>query len=210
MTQIKICGLMTKEAVECAAQAGIDYIGFVFAESKRRVTAEQVADLCAGVQTPKRIGVFVNATLRELLTIGEQAGLDGFQLHGDESPDFCRELRAASGKPVWKSWSVKSDGTDGQIADFQTAVDAVLLDTYQPGAKGGTGQTFDWQAIDRFRELLPNIPILVAGGLSAQNVGELVKNYRPYGVDVSSGVETDGVKDIEKMNLFIQKVREQS
>ncbi|MFC4768938.1 phosphoribosylanthranilate isomerase [Effusibacillus consociatus] len=208
MTQIKICGLKTREALEVVSESGIDYIGFVFAKSKRQITPEEVRKLTAELQTPKRIGVFVNETLDSLLSVGESAGLDGFQLHGSESPELCRSLKEQSGKLVWKAWQVRLDPSDHQIQEYGETVDAILLDSYDPGLPGGTGKTFPWQGIVRFRELVPNVPLFVAGGLSADNVADLLAGYRPDGVDVSSGVETNGVKDADKMRLFIQKVRE--
>lgn len=208
MTKIKICGLKTREAVEAAANYGIDYVGFVFAKSRRQVTPVEVRNLTAGLQTPGRIGVFVNEPLASLLSIGESAELDGYQLHGTETPEFCRQLKERSGKLIWKAWPVRMDESDSRICDYTEVVDAILLDTYDPGTTGGTGRTFPWQGIDRFRRLAPHIPLFAAGGLSVENVGGLIGEFHPDGVDVSSGVETDGIKDTEKMRLFIQKVRE--
>lgn len=210
MTQIKICGLKTREALEVACEAAIDYVGFVFADSKRRVTPEEVRRLTEGLVTPKRIGVFVAESLDKLLAAGESAQLDGFQLHGPESPELCYKLKEKSGKRVWIAWQVRFGEADRRIAEYKSVVDAVLLDAYQPGLHGGTGKTFPWEAIGRFRELVPEVPIFVAGGLSPDNVEALLSGYRPDGVDVSSGVETGGVKDTEKMRLFIKKVRERN
>ncbi|GAX89742.1 phosphoribosylanthranilate isomerase [Effusibacillus lacus] len=208
MTQIKICGLKTREAVLVAAESGVDYIGFVFAQSKRQVTAEEVLKFAEGIQTPKRVGVFVNEPFDSLLTVGDMACLDVFQLHGAETPEICSRLKRASGKQVWKAWQVRGNEQDLAIREYAGTIDACLLDTFLPGAAGGTGQTFQWNEIERFRSLLPGVQLFVAGGLNSGNVGELLEKYKPDGVDVSSGVETNGVKDIEKMRLFIRKVRE--
>ncbi|WP_018133254.1 phosphoribosylanthranilate isomerase [Effusibacillus pohliae] len=208
MTRIKICGLQTREAVRAAAEAGADFIGFVFARSKRQVPPEQVGELTHGLAAPRRIGVFVDESLESLLAAGKAAALDGFQLHGAESPALCRELKEQTGKLVWKAWPVRFDEADAQIRYYRGAVDAVLLDTYHPGAAGGTGRTFPWRGIARFREWLPDVPIFVAGGLTVDNVGELVDEYRPDGVDVSSGVESNGAKDADKIKRFIERVRE--
>ena len=204
MTRIKVCGLKTREMFEHAEREGADYVGFVFAPSKRQVTAEQAAEIAergqGGVQ---RVGVFVNETREELLRIAEVAGLDVLQLHGDESPEFCRELKAASGREVWKAWGVTGDERDERLADYRGAVDALLLDN----ARGGSGERFSWEHIPYLRGLLPEVRLFVAGGLHPDNVEELVKTFRPDGVDVSSGVETDGAKDPVKITEFVRRAR---
>lgn len=208
MTQIKICGLTTRSAVETAASLGIDYIGFVFAPSKRQIAAESVRELTDGIQTPKRIGVFVNETIEHLLQAAELAGLDGFQLHGDESATFCRTLKERTGRLVWKACRVGGEAMNDPISEYASVVDALLLDAYHPQQMGGTGESFRWEAIPQIRYLVPHTPLFVAGGLSAGNVKSLIDLYHPDGVDVSSGVETDGKKDLAKMKQFAEKVRE--
>jgi phosphoribosylanthranilate isomerase len=202
--KIKVCGLKTREILEHAAQLPIDYVGFVFAKSKRQVTAEQVRELLEGLpRSFHAAGVFVDATMEEILYTAETAGLQVLQLHGEESPAFCRALRERSGRAVWKAWGVRGDAGDEKLAEYRGAVDAVLLDH----ARGGTGQTFSWTNIPALKALLPGVPLFVAGGLHPENVEELIRTYRPDGVDVSSGVETDGRKDPEKITDFVTRAR---
>jgi phosphoribosylanthranilate isomerase len=215
MSKIKICGLTNRQSVEFVHDLGVDYLGFVFAASKRQITAEIAAELVSGLPgtdlaQPKRIGVFVNDSLANMQRIADIANLHGFQLHGDESPEQCHKLRKQTGKLVWKAWRVKNNGEDQQIQDYQGTVDAILLDTYSAGQQGGTGQTFPWECINQIKQLLPDVPLIAAGGLSADNVNDLVTSYSPFAVDVSSGVETNGEKDFEKIRQFVRKVREQT
>jgi len=204
-TVVKVCGIKTRDVFEHLQDLQVEYVGFVFAPSKRLVTAEQVAALTAGLDhRSQRVGVFVNETAAEIQRIARVAGLDVLQLHGDESPAFAQDLREATGLAVWKAWGVTHDERDQQLAAYDGIVDAVLLDN----ERGGTGQRFSWEAIPALQALVPSAQLFVAGGLAPTNVGELVETYAPYGVDVSSGVETDGAKDPAKINQFVSKVRE--
>lgn len=204
MTAIKICGLKTRDILAHVNTLPVDYIGFVFAKSKRQVTAEQVADLTRDLpQNAKLVGVFVNESPLEILRIAEVAGLDVLQLHGDESPDTCRELRERSGLQVWKAWGVHQDERDAALRDYRGAVDALLLDNQ----RGGTGERFSWDAIPHLRDYAGDLPLFVAGGLDPDNVTDLLTDHLPFGVDVSSGVETEGAKDPAKITAFVQKVR---
>lgn len=205
MTAIKVCGIKTSADFEHLQRLHVDYVGFVFAPSKRQVTAEQVATLTHGIErTSELVGVFVDEQPDEMLRIARVAGLDVLQVHGGETPDLCRMLRNTSGISVWKAWGVCHDERDTALADYRGTVDAVLLDN----ERGGTGKKFAWEEIERLREYLPDVPLFVAGGLQVENVRDLVANYRPYGVDVSSGVETDGAKDQAKITAFVTRVRE--
>ncbi|MGZ6507293.1 MAG: phosphoribosylanthranilate isomerase [Tumebacillaceae bacterium] len=205
MTVIKVCGIKTKADFAHLQELAADYVGFVFAKSKRQVTAEQVADLTADVdRKSKLVGVFVDEAPDEVLRIARVARLDVLQLHGSETPEQCHALREASGLTIWKAWGVCHDPRDAALAEYRGVVDAVLLDN----ERGGTGQRFSWDAIETLKSYLPGVPLFVAGGLDVENVGELVANHRPYGVDVSSGVETDGAKDQAKITAFMTRVRE--
>jgi phosphoribosylanthranilate isomerase len=206
MTKIKICGLNLHETIRHIGTLPVEYAGFVFAKSKRQVSAEYAGELGkllpAGVQ---RVGVFVDASEAEVKRVARVAGLDVLQLHGGESPEFCERLRAETGLAVWKAWGVFGDGRDQALQAYRGKIDAVLLDH----ARGGTGERFAWTEIPRLRSYLEDTPLFIAGGLHPENVGELIAKYRPDGVDVSSGVETVGVKDPEKITAFVLKVREQ-
>ena len=192
LTKVKICGLSTKEAVETAVSAGADYIGFVFAPSKRQVTLEQAAELAEIIPTNvKKVGVFVSPSRSELLDAIEKVGLDLVQIHGQVTDDLFESLPCASIQ------AVQVDG-DGHVPSSQA--DYLLFDA--PVA--GSGQTFDWGQLDT-TEL--SQPFFIAGGLNEDNVEEAIQHFTPFAVDVSSGVETDGQKDHEKIRRFIERVK---
>ena len=192
MTKVKICGLSTASAVETACQTGADYIGFVFAESRRRVSLEQAQKLAALVPPAvQKVGVFVSPSLSELRKAISVANLDLVQIHGD----FDEELLTQVGRPVIRAYQVK-----GELKEFSQQVDYLLFDA----PLAGSGQTFDWQVFD---ESQIHQPFFIAGGLNAGNVREAIQHFAPYAVDVSSGVETDGQKDLEKIKEFIERVK---
>ena len=192
MTKVKICGLSTKEAVEVAVSAGADYIGFVFAPSKRQVTLEQAAELATLIPVNvKKIGVFVSPSREELLEAIEKVGLDLVQIHGQVADDLFVDLPCAS------IHAVQVDG-DGHVPSSQA--DYLLFDA--PVA--GSGQTFDWGKLDT-TELAQ--PFFIAGGLNEDNVEEAIQHFTPFAVDVSSGVEIEGQKDQEKIRRFIERVK---
>lgn len=196
----------------------IDYIGFVFARSKRQVSGNQAAELAAVLGTwqsgkiPESVGVFVNPSMEELEAILSLTPLDIVQLHGTESPEFCREVREQLGVKAFKVLSVKPDGTlhGGQpVEDYEGVIDGLLLDTYDPHYGGGSGVAFAWEQAEPYRLWAKErgIPFLAAGGLHPGNVGELLDVMSPDGVDVSSGVETDGIKDLTKITAFVERVK---
>lgn len=192
MTKVKICGLSTKGAVEAAVSAGADYIGFVFAPSKRQVTVEQAAELAKFIPSHiQKVGVFVSPSRAELLEAVDKVGLDLVQVHGRVTDDLFEDLPCASIQ------AVQIDG-DGHVPNSQA--DYLLFDA--PVA--GSGQTFDWGRLDT-TEL--SQPFFIAGGLNEDNVVEAIQHFTPYAVDVSSGVETDGQKDHEKIRRFIERVK---
>lgn len=223
-TLIKICGLNTAEGVRAAAEHGADLLGFVFAESRRRADPGQVAEFLAalghGSGRFKAAGVFVDPGLAELERIMDACKLDIIQLHGKESPAFCRLVKVRfPGALVFKALGIAEGAGDAshaasgpaetavrsRLSPYGGAVDGFLLDT----GSGGTGRRFDWTVIPAHQAVAAElgVPLLVAGGLDPDNVAELVGTYRPAGVDVSSGVETDGRKDIGKIAAFIERVR---
>ena len=193
MTKVKICGLSTASAVETACKAGADYIGFVFAESRRRVSLEQAQKLAALVPLAvRKVGVFVSPSLAELQEAISVANLDLVQIHGD----FDEELLTQVGRPVIRAYQVK-----GALKDVCQQADYLLFDA----PLAGSGQTFDWQVFDKSQI---HQPFFIAGGLNAGNVQEAIQHFAPYAVDVSSGVETDGQKDLEKIKEFIERVKD--
>ena len=192
MTKVKICGLSTKEAVGTAVSAGADYIGFVFAPSKRQVTLEQAAEMAKLIPANvKKVGVFVSPNRTELLEAIEKVGLDFVQVHGQVADDLFENLSCASIQ------AVQVDG-DGHVPNSQA--DYLLFDA--PVA--GSGQTFDWGRLDT-TELAQ--PFFIAGGLNEDNVARAIQHFSPFAVDVSSGVETNGQKDHEKIRRFIERVK---
>ena len=192
MTKVKICGLSTKEAVKTAVSAGADYIGFVFAPSKRQVTVEQATELAKFIPSHiQKVGVFVSPGRAELLEAVDKVGLDLVQVHGQVADDLFEDLPCASIQ------AVQVDG-DGHVPNSQA--DYLLFDA--PVA--GSGQTFDWGQLDT-TELAQ--PFFIAGGLNEDNVARAIQHFTPFAVDVSSGVETDGQKDHEKIRRFIERVK---
>ena len=192
MTKVKICGLSTKEAVETAVSAGADYIGFVFAPSKRQVTVEQAIELAKFIPANvKKVGVFVSPNRTELLEAIEKVGLDLVQVHGQVADDLFEDL------PCDSIQAVQVDG-EGHVPNSQP--DYLLFDA--PVA--GSGQTFDWGKLDTTGLAQP---FFIAGGLNEDNVARAIQHFSPFAVDVSSGVETNGQKDHEKIRRFIERVK---
>ncbi|MEJ8544856.1 phosphoribosylanthranilate isomerase [Brevibacillus borstelensis] len=213
MTQIKICGIKRAETLACLTQLAVDYVGFVFAFSKRQVTGQQAEAVLRAVPGhPPAVGVFVNPSLAELEEVLDQAQLSVIQLHGRETPDFCHEVQERFSLPVWKAMAVGSDkGGDTeaeQIKAYRGVTNALLFDTYDPALAGGTGKRFSWEQIPFLQKCASPLPCIIAGGIHGENVGELIRNYRPSVIDVSSGVETEGEKDEQKIREFVGRVRE--
>ncbi|MCY9547398.1 phosphoribosylanthranilate isomerase [Lysinibacillus xylanilyticus] len=200
MTKVKICGLKEQQHVQAAVEAGADAIGFVFAPSKRRVTVEQAQQLATHVPDGVlKIGVFVNPSAEELRTAVEEVPLDYVQYHGEESPEFIHQ----QGYPAIKALSVRGAEDVQMAANYD--VDYYLFDAPGTDFKGGSGHTFDWTLLEMVG--IPEEKLILAGGLQAENIEEAVSLVSPFMVDISSGVETDGVKDIVKINAFIQALK---
>ncbi|MGM1046103.1 MAG: phosphoribosylanthranilate isomerase [Bacillota bacterium] len=219
-TVVKICGLQSVEVLKSMINLPVDYIGFVFAKSRRQVIPEQAAELNEVLKqwksgaTPSSVGVFVNPSLEELRELLNTVELDVVQLHGQESPQFCREVKESFPVSIFKAVSVKSGGSPeehvSELERYIGCIDGLLLDTYDPVYGGGSGQTFAWDAIPVYKAWTraQGIPLFVAGGLEPSNLGELLTLYHPDGVDVSSGVESaPGVKDIAKVTAFVERVK---
>lgn len=201
-TRVKICGITRRQDAEYAAKIGVDAIGLVFYEpSPRYVSAQQAQQIIQ--QLPPfltTVGLFVNAEPDFVRQCLSQVSLDVLQFHGDESAGYCEQFS----KPYLKALRMREE-TDLQIeAERYRSASALLLDSYQPGIPGGTGMTFDWSMIKQIE-----MPIILAGGLDVSNVAEAINTVRPYGVDVSGGVESaKGIKNNDKMNAFVQEVRD--
>jgi phosphoribosylanthranilate isomerase len=206
-TRVKICGITRVEDALSAVHAGTDAIGLVFyAPSPRCVSIEQAQKIVAAIPPfVSVVGLFVNATTVEIQSVLSKVRLDIVQFHGDETPQVCDQVCAQINLPYYKAVRVKSDTNLLQYAIDFKAANALLLDTYSEQAYGGTGHVFDWNLIPKN---LPK-PIILAGGLDANNVMGAIKQMRPYAVDVSGGVElTKGIKDAAKIAAFMQAVKE--
>lgn len=263
MTKVKICGLQSVEVLKSMVHLPVDYAGFVFAPSKRQVSPEQASAFVAYLQeerqagrekVPQAIGVFVNPTPEQLQAVMDQASLNGIQLHGAETPEFCRWVRSEYGVPVIKALAIQqasvqasgqvsgqaseqaSEWASGQVSgqaseqawelaaqdkvlssatmelldSYRDVIDILLIDTYDPLYGGGSGRTFRWEVIPAYQDWASRngIELFVAGGLHADNIAGLLRQYSPAGVDVSSGVETDGIKNINKITAFVERVKQ--
>lgn len=199
--KVKICGLRELEHARAAADAGADLVGFVFAPTRRYVAPEVVAAIVAALpRTIQTVGLFVNEPANSVRSIVRRCGLSFAQLCGDESIDYCQSL----GVPAIKSFRVRGPEVADEISGLAGLVAWSVLDGFQANAYGGTGTSFDWQVA---RILADRFPIMLAGGLSPANVADAIRVARPMGVDVSSGVETDGSKDIAKIVAFVDAAR---
>ncbi len=194
--QVKICGICDPAAANAAIEAGADLIGFHFCTSDRRVTPEEAKAIVDGLSLRSVIvGVFIDQDPDEVRQIADFVGLDLVQLHGSEAPGFD------AGRPVMKVLKVRA----GLVPDAEAWPDPIMLDSWSADQRGGTGLTWDW---DRARRLLAARKVFIAGGLEPGNVGKVVSNFKPYGVDVSSGVESAvRVKDPDKVRAFVHAVR---
>lgn len=199
--RIKICGIGSERDALAAARLGVDAVGFVLAPSPRRVAPERVREICLALPPfVSRVGVFVNEGAMVVRQTVEFCGLDWVQLHGDESPDYCERL----GLPILKAVRVRDQASVDGLAPYGRFVRGFVLDAYVSGKAGGTGKTFDWGLAEGAGA---HGPIILSGGLSPENVAQAVEQVRPYGVDVSSGVEfTPGVKDHDKMQRFVERI----
>jgi phosphoribosylanthranilate isomerase len=201
MTKVKICGITSLDDALMAAEAGADALGLVFFEkSPRYVDPERAARIIAAIPPfVQVVGLFVNADLDFVNSTADSCGLDIVQLHGDESPSYCQSVR----RRVMKAFRVRGMESLALMADY--SVSAYLLDAYSPNAYGGTGASFDWDCAVAAKE---RGRIILAGGLDADNVASAVAKVAPYGVDVSSGVESSpGIKDPEKVIRFIREAK---
>lgn len=204
--EIKICGLRRLADVAAVNAVLPEYAGFVFAESRRRVNSEEAAGLIAALDPRIRsVGVFVDHPLNDVVRIAQQTALSIIQLHGSEDAGYVSALREAlrgigSGLGIWKAMQVRARPDASALRAY--CADLLLLDAWHPTEAGGVGVPFEWQLAEGL-----DMPYLLAGGLTPLNVRQALDQLHPHGVDVSSGVETDGWKDAEKIHAFVQAVR---
>lgn len=197
--KVKICGLKTKEQVDVAVENNADFLGFVFAESKRKVSAKQVADITKNVpKSIKKVGVFVAPTLETIEKTIQEANLDLVQIHGEQFFDKC-SVPIIQAVPVDNLWKT--------VVENDKKSEYFLFDAPPKKYVGGNGETFDWEQLDISK--FSGSKSFVAGGLTIENVQEAIQKFQPYGVDVSSGVETNGEKDLAKIAAFIKKAKEE-
>lgn len=231
--KVKMCGISKVETIPAIVEAKPHYMGLVFAPSKRQVTVEQAKTLVDELHkqyekiygTPavsmnsktekdsnglgkentiseaiKTVGVFVNETLDNLVAIANKVNLDAVQLHGDEDEAFIRSLKERINVEVWKAVQIRS-ASDAETW-IDSSADMLLFDAYHKDERGGTGEVFDWSCLDEFER-----PFMLAGGIDSTNVARAIRTVRPYGIDISSGIETDGMKDNDKIKAFINVVK---
>lgn len=219
--KVKMCGISKVETIPAVVEAKPDYMGLVFAQSKRQVTVDQAKILVSELHKQyanrynrdviqwsndvvqefiKTVGIFVNETLDNLVTIATEVNLDAVQLHGDEDEAFIQSLKERTNVEVWKAVQIRS-AADAE-AWIDSSADMLLFDAYHKDEWGGTGEVFDWSCLDEFER-----PFMLAGGIDSANVARAIRTVRPYGIDISSGIETEGVKDDEKIKAFTNIVR---
>lgn len=204
---LKYCGNHSYQDVQITANSRAHYLGFVFAESKRSVTAHQVQQWLEKIQIPQKlVGVFVNATLGEIEYVSSRIRLDVIQCHGDETPDYILTLKASLKQRIWKVIHHSQNGIE-KMKQYDGLVDGYVIDSKVSGQRGGTGQTFDWSSIPSYQKeaFRQQVPIFIAGGINPQTVKELLL-YQPVGIDLSSGIEENGRKSSEIKNQLEERV----
>jgi phosphoribosylanthranilate isomerase len=202
MARVKICGIKTMEEVDIINKYRPDFVGFIFAESKRKVSVENAKSMCESIDKGiRKVGVFVNAGFKNALYTADYCGLDVVQLHGDESPELLIEFMRSPFE-IWKVIRVKDISDIKEIKKF--SADRVLLDTFSQKAYGGTGKTFDWELALEAKKYKS---IILSGGLNNENVKKAVEMVKPYAVDASSSLEEEGFKTDTRVSEFIKAVR---
>ena len=199
MTKIKICGLSREVDIDYVNEAKPDYIGFIlnFPKSRRNITPERAAGLKKNLKSGIRaVGVFVNQPVEAVLDAADTIGLDVIQLHGSEDNDYIKELRNKTDREIWKAFKIRS--AEDLIKAENSAADQILLDNGY-----GTGEVFDWSLAGGIKR-----PFLLAGGLTPENIPDAVSRLHPLLLDISSGVETEGYKDREKILAAVRAARQ--
>ena len=202
--KIKICGITRQQDAKLAAELGAWAVGFIFVENTPRyIQPEKAFEIIKTLpEKINKIGVFANASAEKITEITKIAEITKIQLHGDESPDFCKKLAGLTGKEIIKAIRINSENDLDLINIYKENVSFILLDSYSEKHIGGTGKTFDWEIAKKAKE--KGVPIILAGGLNPKNIKQAYETVQPYALDVASGTEsTRGVKDPEKLkNLF--------
>jgi len=212
MTRVKICGIKQKADALAVVEAGGDFIGLVFAPSRRQVTPAQAGEIVSAVKGHSRaievVGVFVNMPAAEVNMIASSCHLDWVQLSGDEPWEYCRQIARPLIKAVRIRQGQRPESIGANLATGEQVLSSqkhlYLLDSQVKGRYGGTGISFDWSLA---RPVAEQFPVIIAGGLNPDNVARVIEMVAPWGVDVSSGVEAGGAKDIGKIRAFIEAVR---
>jgi phosphoribosylanthranilate isomerase len=222
LPMLKVCGIQEMTTIEAVASLSMDYLGFIFAPSRRRISGKQAHEFVKRLRKlggkQQCVGIFVNATLTEVIEMATHTPLDVVQFHGQEVPTWIQDFRnRVPSVKIWKAIGVSSELEQSEehiasrLSGYSDCIDALLLDAYDPHIVGGTGRTFRWELIPKYASWCRQhcLPLWVAGGLHADNVNQLLTDYAKFvqGIDVSSGVETDGMKDINKMIKMIERVK---
>jgi len=217
MTWVKICATTNLSDAQASLAAGANALGFIFAPSTRQIETSKAAEIVAALPAAiEKIGVFVNETPDRVAEIALEGGLTGAQLHGDEPPSELAEYRRTLGRrrkliKTLQARELLAEGGDHRLNAYleeHGSLDAILLDAGRPGQRGGTGTRFDWEAaVPRVQKIKTVLPVVIAGGLTAENVRQAIRIFEPWGVDVVSGVEREpGKKDEVKLRSFLAAV----
>jgi phosphoribosylanthranilate isomerase len=213
MFQVKICGITRSQDARIAAEAGADAIGLNFFPGSRRSISElRAVEIMTGFpQNLLRVGLFVNAEVGEVCRLFDMLRLGLIQLHGDEPPEYLAQLGT---RPVMRAFRLQADGWSpildylGRCRELRCLPRMVLIDAFQPGHYGGTGKTADWRLLANWRQYLADMPLVLAGGLTPENVAEAIDAVHPAAVDTASGVESEpGIKNPQKVQAFVQNAQ---
>lgn len=197
--KLKFCGIRRSEDINYANITRPDYIGFIFAPSKRYISPEDAAEISENLNPAvKKVGVFVNAEGSDIVHTADKCSLDVIQLHGDEDAEMISYLREWTECEIWKAVRVRSSADI--LEAEKLGADVLLLDSFSKEAYGGTGKVADWNVI---KNTEISTPYFIAGGLTADNIPEALNELAPYGLDISGGIETDGCKDLSKMQVIM-------
>lgn len=201
--KIKICGIRKIEDIEKINNFNIDYIGFVFAESKRQVSVSNVCEMKKHLKHGiKTVGVFADMEAEEIISISYKSQIDIIQLHSDETDNICRYIKDKTNKIIWKSISVRNENSVFEASKFKNA-DGILFDTHNKNLRGGTGNPFTWDYVKGFSQ---NKFTILAGGIGENNIIKAYKEVLPQVIDISSSVESDGYKDYEKLKELFRRI----